>query len=269
MNSEIKETMRNRKGYVFDERGRIQPSNTLTGAVHPVSRHYFRMQKISFDPKSSYNNVQRLISPALKESEFCARMETMMEGMLDELGISTFSEMAAVPFYLPRMLTNDLGSELLETLLPLISKSYDKTFPDYQFSIETTEPIAGQIKSIVGLGHDLLTDAAMQGDVIGICLFALGEYSVQAARQQSKLLPPAISLAGALDLSASLIARPDLLYNTRKYPPMLWMSGCETPWKHANFHFEAYGYNLNFNRRAHHDLVAEYWHHGLTSFEII
>jgi hypothetical protein len=31
----------------------------------------------------------------------------------------------------------------------------------------------------------------------------------------------------------------------------------------AGYHFEAYGYNLTFNRRVHFDQVAESWASGL------
>ena len=55
-----------------------------------------------------------------------------------------------------------------------------------------------------------------------------------------------------------------LLLRRDGYPPLLWLSGVEAEAPDAGYHFEAYGYNLTFNRRPHLGQTAEYWWHGLT-----
>jgi hypothetical protein len=269
VNSMNKSNAASPANFVFDARGRLQPSGQISGAAHAVSRHYFRMEEINFDPQSSYDSLAVGLNVALDKATFAARVDTMLEGMLSELGRSSVKNTVAVPFYLPKLDSTDLGTELQNKLLPAVSKSYNEMFPEYEFDVEYKGSIEGQLTSVEGLGHDRLQHAASQSDVLGVCLFALSEYSVQAAREQAALLPSSLGLTGALDLAAAFAARPDLLFNAKKYSPMIWMSGCETVWPHANFHFEAYGYNLTFNRRVHHELVAEYWHHGITTFEVV
>jgi len=183
------------------------------------------------------------------------------------LGFDSKTVLVNAPFFLPKLQNEDLGTELEEVYLPSLTTSYKNTFPDYEFTVEYKESLKGTLNSIKGLGHDRLENLCRDSDVIGTTFFILREYSVQAAREQMTFLPGEFSLAGILDLSGALVAQPDLMFNETEYSPMVWPSGCETPWKHANFHYECYGYNLMFNRRVHHDLVAEYWSHGISLFE--
>ena len=46
------------------------------------------------------------------------------------------------------------------------------------------------------------------------------------------------------------------------YPPLLWLSGLASTADEGHY-FEAYGYNLTFNRRMHFGQAAEYWDSGL------
>jgi hypothetical protein len=100
----------------------------------------------------------------------------------------------------------------------------------------------------------------MENDVVvGVYFPCLLEYSVQAAREKIAQLPNNCLLAGGYDTAAAFIAAPNLLLREDGYPPLLWLSGLETDSEYAGFHFEAYGYDLTFNRRVHYDHVAEYW----------
>ena len=43
-----------------------------------------------------------------------------------------------------------------------------------------------------------------------------------------------------------------------------WCSALNGEKDNVGYHFEAYGYNLNFHRRSHLGHVAEYWWNGVT-----
>jgi len=60
-----------------------------------------------------------------------------------------------------------------------------------------------------------------------------------------------------------MIATPDLLLRTDGYPPLLWLGALQGEKEQVGYHFEAYGYNLTFNRKPHFNQVAEYWCAGL------
>jgi hypothetical protein len=77
-------------------------------------------------------------------------------------------------------------------------------------------------------------------------------------------LPEHFLLSGGYDTSAALVGTPDLLLRTDGYPPLLWLAAVQTDKPLVAYHFEAYGYNLTFNRRVHFGQAAEYWNSGLT-----
>ena len=85
------------------------------------------------------------------------------------------------------------------------------------------------------------------------------EYSIPAALEQMATLPEHFLLAGGLDTSAAFVSLPGLLLRKDGYPPLLWFSGLAAEKDGVGYHYEAYGYNLTFNRRAHLGKVAEYW----------
>ncbi|XLM23265.1 hypothetical protein MKD33_18855, partial [Chromobacterium piscinae] len=61
---------------------------------------------------------------------------------------------------------------------------------------------------------------------------------------------------------AAFIGSPDLLLRRDGYPPLLWLSGLDGEKEGVGYHFEAYGYDLTFNRRVHQNMAAEYWASG-------
>lgn len=250
-----------------DRYGRIEPSASLESAAHAISRNYFKFSESRLTLSESYNTLRKLYSVQLDQKVFLSRIEALCVKAGKLLGLDTNTVLVCAPFYLPKLQHEDLGTELEEVYLPLIRTSYKNTFPDYEFTVEYKDSLKDKLKSIKGLGHDRLEDLCRDSDVMGVTFFILREYSVKGAREQMAFLPEEFSLAGILDLSGALVAQPDLMFNETEYSPMVWPSGCETPWEHANFHYECYGYNLMFNRRVHHDLVAEYWSHGISLFE--
>ncbi|MBS41159.1 MAG: hypothetical protein CMM83_05525 [Rhodospirillales bacterium] len=250
----------------FDSRGRLEPHSTIKTPVHLKSRNYFKFPDINFDPTSNYKNINLVFDIPLSENEFVSETKNLLKECRMDLGVDKKQEILAVPFFTPRLGEGDLGDHLEKKLIPAVSQSYKNLFPEYEFKNEFPHPLSEHFKSISGLGHDRLESAVTLGPVIGVCLFIIREYSVQAARDQVKLLGEGFGLSGAIDLSSVLVSQPDLLFHKDDYPPLLWFSGCETTWEHANFHYEAYGYNLMFNRRVHYDQVAEYWSHGVTRF---
>ena len=71
-------------------------------------------------------------------------------------------------------------------------------------------------------------------------------------------------MAGGFDTAAAFVAAPDLLLRGDGYPPLLWLAALDGEQPGIGYHFEAYGHNLTFNRRAHLDQTAEYWWSGIT-----
>tara|TARA_Y100000588_G_scaffold168510_1_gene182306 strand:+ start:844 stop:1638 length:795 start_codon:yes stop_codon:yes gene_type:complete len=254
----------------LDENGRLDPSPNLNGDAHAVSRNYFQFPNDSVGLSESYKLLRNAFENIVSETIFKEKQEALYTKARKLLGLgSSGTPLVYSPFFLPKMRHDDIGLEIENVYFPAIQNSYKAECPDNDFTVEFKDSLEGKIKSIPGLGHDRLEAAVRESDILGLSLFILREYSVQAAREQITVMPTDFSLTGMLDLSGSLVARPKLMFNTEQYAPMVWTPSCETPWEHANFHYEAYGYNLMFNRRVHHDLVAEYWSHGVSIFESV
>ena len=251
----------------IDDNGRVEPSPSLKADAHSTSREYFRFTKPDVDLVAAHKLIAASFDKVLGKAQFKEKIETLCEKARSLLKINSSVPLVYAPFYLPKLEHDDIGTEVEKVYFPAIQKAYRSEFPDFDFTVEYKDSLKGKIKSISGLGHDQLEATCRKSDVLGIVLFVLREYSVQAAREQMATMPSEFSLTGILDLSASLISRPGLMFNEVKYAPMVWASGCQTTWEHANFHYEGYGYNLMFNRRVHHDLVAEYWTHGVSLFD--
>ena len=97
--------------------------------------------------------------------------------------------------------------------------------------------------------------------------------NVLSISKSSKILPlgsPAAPenwlLAGGVDTAAALIAEPGLLLRRKGYAPMLWTAGLETREGEGHY-FEAYGYDMTFNRRMHFGECAETSSCGLVVIE--
>ena len=256
-------------GVIFDSKGRLEPDETLKKPANLKSRNYFKFPNLDFDPKACYRQISSVFDMSLSENDFVSETKDILNKSRINLGLDDAQTVIAVPFFTPKLGAGDIGEMLENTLLPAVQKSYKEIFPEYEFKNEFPHSLKGHLKSIPGLGHDRLENAVKHAPVVGVCLFVLREYSVHAAREQVEILGEDFGLAGPIDLSSVFVSQPDLLFHKDEYPPLIWMSGCQTSWDHANFHFEAYGYNLMFNRRVHYEQVAEYWAHGVTCFKSI
>ena len=171
-----------------------------------------------------------------------------------------------VPFLLPRNTHDDIGESLQERYLPALKRSFAAALPDYDFIDHHTAALNGQLTTVEGSRHERLILAMQQGAVVGWYFPCFAEYSVPAMLERIATLPDYFLLAGGYDTCAALIGSPDLLLRRDGYPPLLWLSALNTACDGEGYHFEAYGYNLTFNRRMHFNEVAEYWNGGLVVF---
>jgi hypothetical protein len=125
--------------------------------------------------------------------------------------------------------------------------------------------LEGRLSVAPGSRHDQLIEAAAREDVVGLYFPTLLEFSAPAAIEFIATLPPNLLLAGGFDTSAAFVAAPGLLFDPDAYPPLLWLSGLAGEKDGIGYHYEAYGYNLTFNRRSHRGQVSEYWACGVVA----
>jgi len=160
---------------------------------------------------------------------------------------------------LPKAAREDIGEALQEDCLPAVLGSFKAEFPKYDFLNHNKDSLAGKLGVAPGSRHERLLEQARASEVVGVYFPCLLEYSLPAALEQMAGLPEQFLLAGGLDTSAAFVALPGLLLRKEGYPPLLWLSALTSEKEGIGYHYEAYGYNLTFNRRAHLGKAAEYW----------
>lgn len=249
---------------LFDGHGRCIPSELGT-AVHRKTRHYFAFAQ----PEINYADIHARItghlgiSACLSAMEFERRAEAILQRLRDDPMTRGIANGVRVPIILPKASYPDYGEVLEQIYLPAVNNAFAEKFPEYNFANHHKSGLAGKLGVAPQSRHQRLLAAMRQDQIVGYFFPCLTEYSIPAALEQISKLPEQFLLAGGFDTSAALIGSPDLLLRTDGYPPLLWLAAMTGKKENVGYHFEAYGYNLTFNRRPHFGQVAEYWASGL------
>lgn len=252
----------------FDDNGRCIPDQ-LEAAVHVRTRRQFSLVQ----PNLDYSAIHARLATALDAEEaisladFQARAEAILQDIASDPATASLATGIRVPFFLPKtpdIKTGDLGEKIQTVWLKAVAKAFTSTFPQYCFTDHNAKVgLSRKLSVQPGSRHDVLLDAMSQDLVVGWFFPTLQEYSLPACLEQLQKLPEKFLLAGGVDLSAALIACPDLLHRRDGYPPLLWMAALAGETPNVAYHYEAYGFNLNFNRRVHFNQAAESWAAGL------
>ncbi|OHC71872.1 MAG: hypothetical protein A3H93_19630 [Rhodocyclales bacterium RIFCSPLOWO2_02_FULL_63_24] len=251
---------------LFDHYGRLIPPK-LTSAVHLNIRRRF----VCVQPTIEYAAIHRRIArhlgcdDTLSVTEFECRAEGILDTLRSDAATRGIVNGVGVPFFLPKSATTDIGLAIENTYLKAVRNAFLELFPDYAFVNYHARSLEGKLQVAPGSRHERLLERMGKSPVVGYYFPCLLEYSVPAALEQMQSLPDSLILAGGFDTCATFIACPDLLLRTDEYPPLLWLAGLSGERESIGYHFEAYGYNLTFNRRAHFGQAAEYWACGLVA----
>lgn len=249
---------------LFDVNGRCLPRN-LSAPVHVKTRHYFKINPPNIDAADIFLRCSRHLGAAASVTvlEFSGRIQRLLEKLKSDSRCQNITHGVVVPFFIPKSSTADMGDMLERIYIPAVNSAYIEKFPTYSFTNHCQETLQGKLAVAAGTRHDKLIQLVAKEDVVGCFFPCLLEYSVPATREIIPRLPEQFLLAGGVDTCAALIAAPDLLFNKKNYPPLLWFAALDGDKPEAALHLEAYGYNLTFNKRCHFGQVAEYWATGL------
>lgn len=248
-------------GGLFDEHGRRIRPDQLRAPAHRRTRRYFDFATPKQDYRLIHERLSKHLAPdsGLTSAAFVQRAEGIRARLRDDPSTRNVTAGVGVPFILPRAVYADYGEALESTYLPGVARSFADTFPEYRFVRHDVADLAGKLTVVPGSRHERLLDAMRDEPQVGYLFPCLTAYSIPAAVEQMRSLPECFTLAGGFEISAALIGTPDLLMRTDGYPPLLWLSALQGERAGLAYHFEAYGYNLTWNRRPHLDRAAEYW----------
>lgn len=253
---------------LFDDFGRCLPGAVQSPAL-PRSRRYFTLLQPKIDYVASHARLLSCLGAGttMDAAIFEARAASILSRLESDPRTAAIARGVAVPFVLPRLVIDDMGRSLDQRFLPAVREAFENTYPDYRFANHHHGELEGRTEIQPESRHARLVAAMRETELVGIYFPALSEYSLPAALEQVTALPDQFLLAGGVDTCAALISAPGLLLRTDSYPPLLWLGALASERPAIAYHFEAYGFNLTFNRRAHLGLAAEYWSCGLTVLE--
>ena len=245
---------------LFDPNGQA----LLPHRAHP-RRHYFQLQQPAIDLPTIHERTGRLLGsnklPTL--ASFERRLADLRIKLENDVKLAPMLNGICIPFILPCANDDDLGQALDNRYLPAVSKAFGECLPAYQFTNHNKSGLTGKLMTHPGTRHEILLARLANETLMGFYFPCLAEYALPDVLAFIAHLPENILLAGGVDTCAALIATPDLLLNRTAYPPLLWLAALEGEKPGVGYHFEAYGYNLTFNRRMHFDQAAECWNSGL------
>lgn len=249
---------------LFDAAGRLKPDG-LAAPVNAATRGYFGLVQPALDYKALHVRYTAAFGTgALPDAaEFQRRAEAVLARLGNTTETAGILAGVKIPFMLPRGSNEDIGAALQDCYLPALQASFKATLPDYDFVDHHSLSLAGQLTVATGSRHERLVAAMELNAVVGWYFPCLAEYSVPAMLEGVAALPDDFLLAGGYDTCAALIGAPDLLLRRNGYPPLLWLAALAGDKSGEGHYFEAYGYNLTFNRRMHFGEVAEYWNGAL------
>lgn len=250
---------------LFDEHGRCLPAK-LANPAHPRTRRYFHIAQPKVDYGDIHARSQKYLGVpdgVISVEEFAQRAERILQNLRNDPATKRITDGAGVPFLLPKASYTDYGEALEKNYLKAVAATFADKFPKYDFVNHYKGELAGKLGIISESRHDHLVEAMQRDLVVGYYFPCLSEYAVPAAIEQVAQLPEQFMLAGGFDTCAALVGTPNLLHRADGYPPLLWLAALSGEKADAGFYFEAYGYNLTFNRRPHFNQVAEYWSSGL------
>jgi len=246
----------------FDQHGRCTP-RSIDAPVHSESRRWFLFRQPEIDYEKIYaRTVAHLAegkTPQTSVAEFKTRAEAILSALRADPASSNIVEGVGIPFLIPATAIEDYGQALEEKFIPGVARAFETELPSYQFTSHNTAKLSGNLTISQESRHDQLVDTVGRQDIVGYLFPCLLEYSIPAARQIMNDLPKQFLLAGGIDVCAALVGSPDLFLRFDGYPPLIWLAALNAENENIGYHFEAYGFNLTFNRRPHLGQVAEYW----------
>jgi hypothetical protein len=190
-----------------------------------------------------HNNLN--INTWISNEEFKEETEGLLQLIKKNPQISNLAKAVYLPIVIPKMITNDFGSEL-ELYLLAINHSYRKLFSNRKFNNFCHGVLAGQVNMVEESRQDKLFMKIKKDPVVGLFFpNSLQGFSINAGREQMKTLPARFILSG-LDTAIAIAMYPDILTDNFK-TPSLDLAALQWQSLDRSFYFRANDDELHFD----------------------
>lgn len=265
----------------FDENGRRVPGIGMRVFGHEPG-HYYRLTQ----PELNYTQIldrckQYNMAPAhLTVADFKLRAESLLNKIEASQAYVNLLGGVHIPFVFQGNSGEiDFGTNLEETLLPNLQKSFNARYPEAHFKavLQSNSELPGNISLDPASRYEGFVSASSNVPVVGWYFpQALQEFDIRSQRQQMIELPvldkASVCLSGGMDICAALVGSPDLLISEDFYTPILCMSAYVHADPRLVLLLKAYGPHMEFwcmTQMLTKDTtqVSEQWAGGVTVFE--
>ena len=264
----------------FDENGRRIPTHEMRVYSYE-SRNYYRLNEPALDLKLilERSKKQNLVGINYSAKEFGSTVELLKEKINSNAIYKNLLKGVCIPFVFKRQQMNfDLGSELVDNLLPKLKATFLELFPDSEFKaiLQSESKLHGNIAIHPDSKYFDFIEAVKQKETVGLYFpQALQGFDVYSQRAQMKALPDLdeakLCLSGGVDICSALIGTPDLLFNEDFYTPIPVMSSYVHEDERMVLLLKSYGPHLEFwcmsqmlTKKI--TQVSEQWTGGLTFY---
>jgi len=219
----------------------------------------FRSQKPDkFDFQVTLERIQHARQsdePFITTTEFERRVGVIMMKLDADERVANIRRGVNLPFCWPQTRIGDYGQTFESKLIPALIRSYQRQYPDREFTNHRQGNLANQIHVVEGTHHDQFVHAINHDVVVGVYFVPFQGLSMLGQREAISLLPDNLLLAGPMDTAISLICWPDILARDYHTPDLdcsavYWQSSADS------LRFGAVGTGLYFARTD--DLAAAY-----------
>jgi hypothetical protein len=257
---------------LVDLNGRVFPEGSER-VYSVLDRRYFCLEKHDKPLPDVYQNYIDIFGTQLLTGldldTFVTKIHSIQNSLKLTSSMSNLLSGVSVPFILPKkdQIAKAGGWDFL---IGSVKNSFEKAYPEYEFKNIHGETL--NVEVIAGSRWETLDKKSEQGPVVGLYFpTALSGFAIPDHLNVVNRLDPGFVLSGIPEVACALVGSPGLLMKSDgKYPNLLALTSFKSrseSEKHFFWFFEAYGWNLYFNRRSMIGAVSEYYSGGLTLFE--
>lgn len=224
ISAEFKEVIKK----LFDKHGRRIPEG-LQASVCDADRD-FRLDQPQLDEEVDFANRILLLHGCLSidtevtAEQLKAETERLLAVIRENPQITNIANGVCLPVVLPKLVTDDLGSEL-KLYLAGVNNSYAKTFSGRTFYDYRKGTLANEVSVVDGSRHDQLISRMKEGPVIGLHFpNPLQGFSIHADREQMSTLAACLPVGregfilSGMDTPIAMMMYPDILARDRNTP---------------------------------------------------
>lgn len=253
-----------------DSNGRVMP--TGSERVYSVTdRRYFCLEQPKLDLPAIYQRFVKFFGTGpfvdLDCNEFTRQVEQLKSEVQANPSLSNLLQGIYVPFVLPKL--SFFKDAPLEKLVVAAGKSFKDSYPNFEFRFLAENDLDAMLEWRQDSRWENIHKIWNERSVVGLYFptalsgFAIPDHTVVLSRLAKNLI-----LSGIPEAASAFVGSPGLLMKSDgKYPNLLALTAFlskEQSQSHMFHFFEAYGWNLYFNKRSQIGAVSEYYSGGIS-----